>query len=93
MSPYYALDRQFFINELSVGVITETVFVDMSNSLYSKNKIGFVDGRIPMPEIIALPELAYWMLCNTMVKDDSRVAWTKRLEAICQACSQECIEL
>ncbi|GFQ03697.1 hypothetical protein PHJA_002513600 [Phtheirospermum japonicum] len=39
----------------------------MSNALYAKNKIGFVDGSIPIPEENPL-ELALWKRCNALVR-------------------------
>lgn len=58
---------QIFVNEpLNDGNYGEWT-VDMSSALYAKNKIGFVDGTIPMPGVDS-PNLAYWMRCNAMVK-------------------------
>ncbi|KAJ1382198.1 Zinc finger, CCHC-type superfamily [Sesbania bispinosa] len=62
MSPYYihASDNpgQIFVSELlHDGNYGEWV-ADMSNALYAKNKIGFVDGTIPMPGNDS-PNLAY----------------------------------
>ncbi|CAH9146643.1 unnamed protein product [Cuscuta epithymum] len=40
---------------------------EMSNALYAKNKFGFVNGDIPMPES-GSPYLPYWKRANAMVK-------------------------
>ncbi|CAH9096736.1 unnamed protein product [Cuscuta epithymum] len=40
---------------------------EMSNALYAKNKIGFVNGDIPMPASNS-PYLPYWQRANAMVK-------------------------
>lgn len=55
MSPYYIHSSdnlgQIFVNEpLRDGNYGEWV-VDMTNALYAKNKIGFVEGTIPMPNV------------------------------------------
>ncbi|XP_071695510.1 uncharacterized protein [Rutidosis leptorrhynchoides] len=39
----------------------------ISNALYAKNKIGFVDGTIPIPKE-GTQELAVWKRCNAMVR-------------------------
>ncbi|CAH9059984.1 unnamed protein product [Cuscuta epithymum] len=39
----------------------------MSNALYAKNKFGFINGDIPMPEKDS-PYLSYWQRANAMVK-------------------------
>lgn len=71
MSPYYlhASDHpgQVFVSEpLHDGNYGEWV-VDMSNALCAKNKMGFVDGTISMPNANSW-DLAHWMRCNAMVK-------------------------
>lgn len=71
MSPYYLhpsdQPSQMFVSELlNNGNYGEWV-ADMSNTLYAKNKIDFVDGTIPMPQVDS-PNLAHWMRCNAMVK-------------------------
>ncbi|CAH9083871.1 unnamed protein product [Cuscuta epithymum] len=40
---------------------------EMSNALYAKNKFGFVNGDIPMPQSDS-PYLPYWQRANAMVK-------------------------
>nr|KYP53676.1 hypothetical protein KK1_024250 [Cajanus cajan] len=62
MSPYYIhasnSPGQIFVSEpLNDGNYGEWV-TDMSNALYAKNKIGFVDGTIPIP-VVDSPYLAY----------------------------------
>ncbi|KAJ1418792.1 Retrotransposon gag domain [Sesbania bispinosa] len=84
MSPYYihASDNsgQIFVSELlHDGNYGEWV-ADMSNALYAKNKIGFVDGTIPMPGNDS-PNLAYWMRCNAMVKGWLKSAMNKEVRS------------
>ncbi|OMO75305.1 Integrase, catalytic core [Corchorus capsularis] len=71
MSPFYlhASDNpgQIYVSDLlHDGNYGEWVN-DMSNALFAKNKIGFVDGTIPRPEVDS-PNLQHWMRCNAMVK-------------------------
>lgn len=71
MSPYYIHASnnpgQLYVSNL----LRERNYGDsaneMSNALFAKNKIGFVDGSIPMPDENS-PELMLWKRCNTMVK-------------------------
>ncbi|OMO87828.1 Integrase, catalytic core [Corchorus capsularis] len=71
MSPFYlhAFDnsRQIYVSDLlHDGNYGEWVN-DISNALFAKNKIGFVDGTIPRPGVDS-PNLQHWMRCNVMVK-------------------------
>ncbi|OMO87137.1 Integrase, catalytic core [Corchorus capsularis] len=71
MSPFYlhASDNpgQIYVSDLlHDGNYGEWVN-DMSNALFAKNKIGFVDGTIPRPGVDS-PNLQHWMRCNAMVK-------------------------
>lgn len=70
-SPYYFhasdyLGQIFFSEPLHDNNYSEWV-IDMSNALYAKNKIEFVDGSVPMPRADS-NKLALWMRCNAMVK-------------------------
>ncbi|XP_028763325.1 uncharacterized protein LOC114721632 [Neltuma alba] len=52
----------------------------MSNALFAKNKIGFVDGTISMPAADS-PTLHHWMRCNAMVKGWLKSAMNKELRS------------
>ncbi|GKF81325.1 LTR copia-type gag-polypeptide, partial [Tanacetum coccineum] len=70
-SPYYLhpsdYPKQLHVNE----VLTDGNYVDwaqeMSNFLYAKNKIDFVDGTIKKPEI-GSTKYKPWMRCDAMIK-------------------------
>ncbi|XP_031127698.1 uncharacterized protein LOC116029795 [Ipomoea triloba] len=71
MSPYFldASDapRHVHVTELlRDGNYGEWVN-DMRDALFAKNKMGFVDGSIPVPTPDS-PYLQQWMRCNAMVK-------------------------
>lgn len=52
---------------------------EMSNCLFAKNKFGFVDGSIPVPDESA-PEFPLWKRCNAMVKGWLVVAMDKEIK-------------
>lgn len=58
---------QVFVSELLHDSKYGEWVADMGNTLYVKNKIGFVDGTIPMPETSS-PNVVHWLRCNAMVK-------------------------
>ncbi|XP_019170537.1 PREDICTED: uncharacterized protein LOC109166102 [Ipomoea nil] len=53
---------------------------DMGDALFAKNKIGFVDGSIPMPKPNS-PYLQQWMRCNAMVKGWLKSAMDKDIRS------------
>ncbi|XP_076945795.1 uncharacterized protein LOC143617003 [Bidens hawaiensis] len=81
-SPYY-LHPSDFPKQLHVNdVLTDNNFVDwlqeMTNFLFAKNKIDFVDGTITKPESTA-PEYKPWMRCNAMIKGWLTTAMEKNI--------------
>ena len=70
-SPYYLhpsdFPKQLHVNE----ILTDGNYIDwvqeMSNFLFAKNKIDFVDGTLKKPEITS-PEYKPWMRCDAMIK-------------------------
>nr|GMC90443.1 Integrase, catalytic core [Ipomoea batatas] len=84
MSPYllHASDTpgQIYVTELlRDGNYGEWVN-DMRDALFAKNKIGFVDGSIPMPKPNS-PYLQQWMRCNAMVKGWLKSAMDKDMRS------------
>lgn len=76
MSPYYlhASDHPglIFVSELLNDGNYEEWVAYMSNALYAKNKIEFVDGSIPMPEVDS---------CNAMVKGWLKTGMDKEVKS------------
>lgn len=70
-SPYFlaAADNpgQIWVGELPRDGNYNDWASDMCNTLFAKNKIGFVDGTIPMPEADS-KDLMNWKRCNAMVR-------------------------
>ena len=70
-SPYYLhpsdFPKQLHVNE----ILTDGNYIDsvqeMSNFLFAKNKIDFVDGTQKKSEITSL-EYKPWMRCDAMIK-------------------------
>ncbi|XP_054820769.1 uncharacterized protein LOC129319712 [Prosopis cineraria] len=52
----------------------------MSNALFAKNKIGFIDGSIPTPTADS-SDLNHWMRCNAMVKGWLKSAMNKEIRS------------
>ena len=75
MSPYYihASDNpgHVYVGELLNDSNYGEWVTDMSNALFAKNKIGFVDGSIPKPAADST-DFTHWMRCNAMV-----IGWLK----------------
>ncbi|KAM0024788.1 putative RNA-directed DNA polymerase [Helianthus debilis subsp. tardiflorus] len=65
-------------------VLTDQNFIDwkqeMSNFLFAKNKISFVDGSLPKPESSSKDYTA-WMRCDAMVKGWLTTAMDKEIRA------------
>ena len=84
-SPYYlhASDqpRQMQVNE----ILTDSNYCDwsqeMKNSLYAKNKMGFVNGMIKAPEDEATNEYMMWMRCDAMIKGWLTTAMEKNIRS------------
>ncbi|KAL0422711.1 UNVERIFIED_CONTAM: hypothetical protein Slati_3294000 [Sesamum latifolium] len=53
---------------------------DMSNALFAKNKIGFVDGTIQKPAANS-PDLGHWMRGDAMVKGWLKSAMDKEIRS------------
>ncbi|CAH9082553.1 unnamed protein product [Cuscuta epithymum] len=71
MSPYYIQSGDKPGDVFVTSLLRDGNYGDwldeMTNALYAKNKIGFVNGDIPMPEEKS-PYLPYWQRANAMVK-------------------------
>ncbi|CAH9122533.1 unnamed protein product [Cuscuta epithymum] len=71
MSPYYIQSGDKPGDVFVTSLLRDGNYGDwldeMSNALYAKNKIGFVNGDLPMPEAKS-PYLPYWQRANAMVK-------------------------
>ncbi|KAJ0457906.1 putative transcription factor interactor and regulator CCHC(Zn) family [Helianthus annuus] len=81
-SPYY-LHPSDFPKQLHVNdVLTDSNYVDwsqeMTNFLFAKNKIDFVDGTILKPEKTS-PEYKPWMRCDAMIKGWLTTAMEKNI--------------
>ncbi|KAI3808616.1 hypothetical protein L1987_24571 [Smallanthus sonchifolius] len=80
--PYYLhpsdFPKQLHVNE----VLTDGNYVDwaqeMSNFLFAKNKIDFIDGTIKKSEITS-PEYKPWMRCDAMLKGWLATAMEKNI--------------
>ncbi|XP_076961087.1 uncharacterized protein LOC143637636 [Bidens hawaiensis] len=81
-SPYYIhpsdYPRQMHVNE----ALTDGNYVDwsqeMTNFLFAKNKIGFIDGTIKKP-IPSAAEHMGWMRCDAMIKGWLNTAMEKEI--------------
>ncbi|CAH9146114.1 unnamed protein product [Cuscuta epithymum] len=71
MSPYYIQSGDKPGDVFVTSLLRDGNYGDwldeMSNALYAKNKFGFVNGDLPMPEAKS-PYLPYWQRANAMVK-------------------------
>ncbi|KAJ0616771.1 putative retrotransposon Copia-like protein [Helianthus annuus] len=81
-SPYYIhpsdYPRQMHVNE----TLTDGNYVDwsqeMTNFLFAKNKVGFIDGTIKKPNP-STAEYMGWMRCDAMIKGWLNTAMEKEI--------------
>ncbi|XP_022033109.1 uncharacterized protein LOC110934232 [Helianthus annuus] len=81
-SPYYLhpfdLPKQLHVNEaLTDGNYTDWA-QEMSNFLYAKNKMNFIDGTIQKPQTTS-SEYKPWMRCDAMIKGWLTAAMEKNM--------------
>ncbi|XP_021980369.1 uncharacterized protein LOC110876507 [Helianthus annuus] len=81
-SPYYIhpsdLPRQVQVNELLNDNNYNDWIQEMTNFLFSKNKINFVDGSVPKPEKTGDMYMP-WMRCDAMIKGWLTTAMEKEI--------------
>ncbi|KAM0028665.1 putative retrotransposon gag domain, retrotransposon Copia-like protein [Helianthus debilis subsp. tardiflorus] len=81
-SPYYLhpsdYPKQLQVNENLTDCNYKDWFQEMTNFLFAKNKIGFVDGSIPKPEKDN-EKYMQWMRCDAMIKGWLTTAMEKEI--------------
>ncbi|KAL8482471.1 hypothetical protein ACS0TY_028590 [Phlomoides rotata] len=84
MSPYYIGSSDNPSHVFVTDLLSDGNYGDwseeISNCLFAKNKFGFVDGSIPMPDE-GTSEFLLWKRCNAMVKGWLVVAMDEEIKS------------
>ncbi|CAN1835368.1 hypothetical protein LINPERHAP1_LOCUS34403 [Linum perenne] len=69
---------EFYVSDLLTDQNYGEWIGDMSNALLAKNKMGFVDGKLPKPTSEE-EQLSEWIRCDVMVKGWLKTAMDKEV--------------